>query len=242
MSLLPDWDLVLARNATPRMLETAARGLPFRVESSSSALLVTPSTGIARRIGESEFRHYWEAGGDRTSVTRNRSYLEAISVDLANGPPVRSDPSSQDRPRPAGDSTEQRQAEPLILAAIAAQIGIPLRPDRLVVVDGITVNVDGFAQDPPTLVEVWAHQGTPKPAQKAKVMSDAIKLLWVERVLFPTGARKILALAHPEAAAHFLGRTWMATALHDLGFELVVIELPLEIRAGLEAAQRRQVR
>lgn len=73
-------------------------------------------------------------------------------------------------------------------------------------------------------------------------MSDAIKMLWIEGVLFPAGGRKILALADPVAAGHFLGRTWMATALRDLGLEVIVIELTDEVRAGLLAAQRRQVR
>jgi hypothetical protein len=239
---VPEWQIVLARYAVTRRLETSARGLPFTVVSTSTALLVTPSSGVNRRIAEAEFRHFCDESTDRQSVTRNRSYLGAIAADVASGPPVQFDASLGPPVRPAGDSDEQRQAEPLILAEVASLIGVVLRPNRLVVADGITVNVDGFSQDPPTLVEVWAHQGVPKPAQKAKVMSDAIKLLWVERVLYPAGTRKILALADPAAASHFLGRTWMATALRDLGLEVIVIELSDEVRAGLLAAQRRQVR
>jgi methylmalonyl-CoA mutase cobalamin-binding subunit len=87
-----------------------------------------------------------------------------------------------------------------------------------------------------------AHQGPPKSAQKAKVMADAFKLVWVERRLFPGGARKIVALADPSAAGHFTDRTWMAAALRDLGIEVLVVELPTDIRAGIRAAQARQVR
>jgi hypothetical protein len=245
---MPDWQAVLSRYATRTGLATSARGLPFTVESTSSALLATPSSGIARRIAESEFRRYWDpdsAGAPGTSpsrMTRNASYLEAIAADLGSTWPRPATVPAAPRVRPPGDSNEQRQAEPLILAAVSAAIGIALRPNRLVVVDGIAVNVDGFSNDPPVLVEVWAHQGAPKPAQKAKVMSDAVKMLWIERVLFPAGARKILALADPVAAGHFRGRTWMATALRDLGLEVMVIELTDEIRAGLLTTQRRQVR
>ena len=38
--------------------------------------------------------------------------------------------------------------------------------------------MDGGTDDPenPLLVEAWAHQGPPKPAQRAKVLTDAFKL------------------------------------------------------------------
>jgi hypothetical protein len=118
---------------------------------------------------------------------------------------------------PDGDSAEQRGAEALILSAVSAQLGIELVPGRLTVDDSIRVDVDGLSHDPPVLVEAWAHQGPPKPAQKAKVMADAFKLVWIERRLFPRGARKIVAFADPSAAGHFTGRTWMAAALRELG-------------------------
>lgn len=142
----------------------------------------------------------------------------------------------------AGDSTEQRGAEALILAAVAAQLRVELVRGQLTVHEGIRVDVDGLSHDPPVLVEAWAHQGPPKPAQKAKVMTDALKLLWIERRLFPGGTRKVLALADASAASHFTGRTWMAAALRDLGIEVVVVELPADVRAGILAAQVRQFR
>jgi len=34
-------------------------------------------------------------------------------------------------------------------------------------------------------VWAWAHVGRPKPAQKDKVLADALKLGWVEKECFP---------------------------------------------------------
>ena len=96
--------------------------------------------------------------------------------------------------------------------------------------------------EPATLVEVWADLGPPRPAQKYKVMMDAVKVLLVESVLFPAGARKILELADDEAASHFRGSSWMAEALRGFESEILVVELPVAVRDRIGNAQRRQSR
>lgn len=73
-------------------------------------------------------------------------------------------------------------------------------------------------------------------------MTDALKLVWAEAVLFPEGARKIFALADGHAAAHFLGSAWMARALVHLGIEVVVVELPEATQLAIRDAQKRQFR
>ena len=141
----------------------------------------------------------------------------------------------------SGDSAEQRAAEVLVLAAVATVVNAPLTKTRRHI-GGSSVEVDGISDEPPVLVEAWAHQGPPRPAQKYKVMTDAIKLLLVERALFPRGARKILALTDEAAAAHFRGGSWMAEALREFGVEVMVVELPEETRGRIRQAQRRQFR
>jgi hypothetical protein len=142
----------------------------------------------------------------------------------------------------AGDSAEQRAAELLIVAAVANALDISLTPQRFALQPGSWVTVDGAADVPPVLVEAWAHQGPPKPAQKAKVIADALKLIWLDRTQFGGRARKILALADDAAAAHFQGRAWIAAALRDLDIEVRVVTLPDAVREGLRQAQKRQSR
>ena len=135
----------------------------------------------------------------------------------------------------------QREAEAMMLALLAVEIGVSLASRRFDVGDGAGAEVDGVSSHPPILVEAWAHQGPPRPAQKAKVLTDALKLVWLEERHLP-GAAKILLFSDDAAARHFRGRTWAARAIADLGVELRVIELPESMRARIRAAQVRQYR
>ena len=101
----------------------------------------------------------------------------------------------------AGDSLEQREAEKVAIRLLGQQLGVMLEPRRIPFPEGGRLELDGASDQPPTLVEVWAHQGPPKAAQKAKVMTDAMRLLLAARVL-RTDPRLILALTDHAAAAH----------------------------------------
>lgn len=142
---------------------------------------------------------------------------------------------------PPGDSGEQRQAEGIMLAALSRELGIALQPRRIPV-GAVRVEVDGADEDHAVLVEAWAHQGPPKAAQRHKVLADALKLVWVASTL-PARPRLVLCLSDPAAAAPFTGsRSWAGAALHDLGVEVRLVDLPDEVRALVLRAQRRQYR
>lgn len=141
-----------------------------------------------------------------------------------------------------GDSAEQREAEIFIIASLGRTLRVALAPRRFDLGSASWVTVDGACDFPPVLVEAWAHQGAPKPAQKAKVIADALKLLWLDRTQFDGRARKIVALSDTAAAAHFQGRAWIAAALRDLDIEVHVAELPDSLRERVRRAQERQVR
>lgn len=141
----------------------------------------------------------------------------------------------------AGNSDVQRHAETIALKALAQQIGIELRPERITFASGARVELDGVSRDSPTLVEVSAHQGDLKPAQRNKVLSDALKLKYVNDVL-GGGYRMILCLTDVDAAAPFVGRSWYAEALQHEGIDIEVVDLPGDLRADIRAAQARQYR
>ncbi|NYH51427.1 hypothetical protein HNR06_001016 [Nocardiopsis arvandica] len=143
---------------------------------------------------------------------------------------------------PPGASTEQQQAERIILDEAGALLGTRLEPRKLLTPTGVRVEVDGADQDLTVLVEAWAHQGPVKAAQRHKVLSDALKLVWISSTLYPR-PRMVLCLSDQEAARPFLGeRSWAAAALRDLGVEVLVIDLSDHVRARLRQAQHRQRR
>lgn len=140
-----------------------------------------------------------------------------------------------------GDSTEQKEAETLLVTELGNSLGLVLSKKRFTLSDGSWLEIDGACESPSVLCEAWARQGRPKSAQKNKVLADAFKLLHAAQ-LVPGPARLILVFGDGEAAAHFLGRSWMAQALKARGIEIHVVDLPADVRASIQAAQRRQFR
>ena len=63
-----------------------------------------------------------------------------------------------------GNSAEQRAAEAVLLQLLAAKLGVEFVAGRRVMPDGTRVELDAIAEDPPVLVEAWAHRGPPKSA------------------------------------------------------------------------------
>ena len=139
----------------------------------------------------------------------------------------------------ASDSTTQSDAEPLILAAVAEQLGVTLTPRRLKLPAGATADVDGVAADESVLVEVFARQGALKGGQRGKIARDALKLITLGR--HRSGARLILALADESAAKPLRAKSWLAEALTTFEIEVLVVNLDPDVRAGIHAAQVRQV-
>lgn len=155
------------------------------------------------------------------------------------------DPESMSIDRLAGDSAEQRRAERLMLDLLELQLHCQLeRPWRRPLPGGGRLEVDGGTDDPESalLVEAWAHQGRPKPAQRAKVLTDAFKLSFAATLL-PRRPRLVLLFSDEEAAAPFRSlHSWPAAAIREAGIEVVVVDLPEEERARIRDAQRRQYR
>lgn len=105
--------------------------------------------------------------------------------------------------------------------------------------DGPHVDIDGAARDRSVLVEVFAHQGRLRGAQFDKVARDALKLITIARQ--HPDARLMLAFGDEAASACVTGKSWLAEALRTWGVEVMVVSLEEEVRAGLVAAQARQV-
>jgi hypothetical protein len=136
------------------------------------------------------------------------------------------------------DSTEQRQAEAEILAALKAKEG--LRLDGVPSI-GQPVRLDGFEDgEKPVCVEVFAHQGPSKDGQRKKLMRDMCKLLLVEKLLAKP-CRKIVA-GCDDSALSFLKNSWQGRFADEFGIELIVVDVDESTREKVRKAQRRQRR
>jgi hypothetical protein len=142
---------------------------------------------------------------------------------------------------PAGDSAVQRAAETKVLALLSARIGVRLQPASIPLGEGTRVDVDAVSGDPPVIAEIWAHQGPPKSAQRNKVLTDVLKLAYVEAVKGEPH-RKILCFTDAAAAKPFSAKTWYAGALKYHRIEVVVVDIPDELRSEILEAQKRQYR
>jgi hypothetical protein len=129
----------------------------------------------------------------------------------------------------------------MLVDLLAKRLGTALVKKRISLPDGGWLEADGASDSPRIICEAWAHIGSAKSAQKQKVMTDALKLVFVGQLL-PPETRKILVVGDTEAVHHLRGRGWMAQALRASNVEVIVVDLPKDVRERLREAQRRQFR
>ncbi|MEV0005378.1 hypothetical protein AB0H28_24250 [Micromonospora sp. NPDC050980] len=200
---------------------------------------------LARRLGVQPRQTINRACRRLEQDRRLRRYTGASGkiVNEIRTEPVDAIVAQEVLPEPAtGDSATQRRAEGVMLALLGERLGQALQPRRFLLPDGARVEVDGADEVLSVLVEAWAHQGPPKPAQKNKVLADAMRLLFVAST-HPTRPRMVLCLSDEEAARHFTtSRSWAASALRAFDVQVEVVELAPEMRSEILAAQRRQYR
>jgi hypothetical protein len=137
------------------------------------------------------------------------------------------------------DSAPQRDVEPVILAAVSAELGVELAPRRLTFPSGAWCDVDGVSADERVLVEVFARQGALKGGQRGKIARDALKLMTLRE--HRPGARLIIALADPALVKSLTAKSWLAEALRTFEIEVLSVELDPDARAAIADAQVRQV-
>jgi len=105
-----------------------------------------------------------------------------------------------------------------MIAILGKALDASLAKKRFELPEGGWLEIDGCCESPRVMCEAWAHIGTPKSAQKNKVMADAMKLLFAVS-LAPGNQRLILAFTDESAASHFRGDSWMAQALKEKGID-----------------------
>jgi hypothetical protein len=139
------------------------------------------------------------------------------------------------------DSHAQRDAEVVIIAALSAKLGVPLKKTSIPTGNGGRVELDGATEDLCVLVEAYAHQGLLRGGQPKKLATDALKLTWIGRQV---GAKKLILAVADEQVEAYLRRpkAWLTQALVDLGVEVVRVDLDDATALALQDAQTVQFR
>lgn len=137
------------------------------------------------------------------------------------------------------DSSVQKDAEKKMLRKLEKEINCSLTEKQIEINHKLKLELDGYSESECILCEAYAHIGKLRGAQPRKVLADAIKLLYAERLL-PGIWRKILLFADDKAAQPFKNGTWYAEAIKEFGIEIRVSELKEKTRKKLEETQKTQ--
>jgi hypothetical protein len=127
-----------------------------------------------------------------------------------------------------------------MLAALGVRMNTIFMPTKIRLPEGGHVQIDGVDHEAGVYVEAFAHQGTLKVGQIRKVIMDAFKLAFLARTR--PGAQMILLFSDPAASTLFTSKRWFAQAIRQLGVQVEVVDVPEELKARLNAAQKRQYR
>lgn len=143
-------------------------------------------------------------------------------------------------PHPS-DSIAQRDAEPLIVAAVAECIGLELATATIDLGEGVQVQIDGASADRSVLVESYAHVAPLRSGQSRKLTTGAFKLVWAGGRLGAT--RLMIAVADLDAEAYLLRpHAWLTAALRDSDVEVLRVTINAAAKARVVEAQQVQFR
>lgn len=139
------------------------------------------------------------------------------------------------------DSSEQQQAHKQILKLLNKTLSLNLVSKKLLIGDTLFQS-DGYSSEPPVLCEIYSRIGAMKVAQHNKISKDILKMLLIEK-LSSKSFRKIIAFANEAAAQPFLdGESWYAKLKEHFGIEVLIVQIPEELKNSILQAQKRQYR
>ena len=138
----------------------------------------------------------------------------------------------------ASNSSEQQQAEQLMLELLEIKLGSNFNEDTHLPVD-VNVKPDAIDFDKKYIVEIYAHIGKLKGAQKDKVMGDILKLILIEKILKEKWT-KVLCFSDEAAADYVRGKSWVAEVVRLFDISVHTVTLPEEQLNMIKSAQKRQ--
>lgn len=137
------------------------------------------------------------------------------------------------------DSSVQMKSEKVILAKLEELLNLPkdsIETEVIKLNSRSTVEIDGFNKEHGIMVEVFSRIGKPKAAHQEKIANDILKLMMIEKI-HEKSYRKIMAVCDEEIEKYMLGNSWKAHALRLFEFEVVNVDVGIELRNQIIEAQ-----
>ncbi len=141
--------------------------------------------------------------------------------------------------RHASDSTEQLEAGNELIAKLNEKRSWNLIDQTLQFKQRSCLQIDGYSSSDRVLCEAYAHIGKIIGAQYQKVLTDAFKLSYADKLL-GGGWKKVLLFADEEAARIFQSGTWYADIIREHSIEVEVVALSPASHQAVVNAQKRQ--
>ncbi len=137
------------------------------------------------------------------------------------------------------DSSEQSEAESELLEKLNRKLNWSLANFTIAIKGKRTLQIDGFSLNDHAICEVYSHIGKLNGAQYQKVLTDALKLVYAEKLLEGEWI-KVLLFADREAAHSFESGTWYADVINAFGIRVEIVELDISRHQAVINAQERQ--
>ena len=90
------------------------------------------------------------------------------------------------------DSSFQKEIETIVLKKLSEKYNCDLKTESIILDKKIKVVLDAYTEDKKLLIEVYAGIEAVKAGQLKKVLTDAYKLVFVEKILDLKNCTKVL--------------------------------------------------
>jgi hypothetical protein len=145
------------------------------------------------------------------------------------------------------DSTEQKEAERVLVDLLSREVGMKLS-EQVLQLEDCQVKLDAMGQDGDRIVigEAFARLSKLKAGQKRKILTDAFKLAFVTEHLRKNHAGQnpkveaYLVFASENVSATLKGEAWASGAIKAFGLEIRHYSLPAELEQKVTTAEQRQ--
>ena len=137
------------------------------------------------------------------------------------------------------NSDEQQSVEQYVVSVLNERLCLNLAHRSLKLNDGISVQIDGFDEESKAICEIYARIGRLKGSQPDKIVSDLLKMQFIERQI---GGHwnKIICFCDDDASLVLSRKSWLAKAAISLGINVQVVHLPEDLKSQVIGAQNRQ--